>query len=343
MANIQSLNILSGKAWFKLGLFLMGGSLILLGIVPGVQAQSSNDLSNRLSRIENELETLNRAVYRGEAPPRVSSANPSLQAELEVRIQQLEGEMRELRGKIEEQNNRLNLLESTVSALSPGAAGNPASASAQTPAPRIVAPQEPPVQQFRWSSSADDGGAGDESVEDFNAPAAQAPALPQPQADISAGAPANQLGTLQQTVILDAAGNVEDATPPSDQAADAYENAFALLKNSQYEQAAAGFQDFIAAYPDHPLTGNAQYWLGETFYVRDNFERAARIFAEGYRKYPTGSKAADNLLKLGMSLGALDNKDDACVALRQLEKDFSEGPVPVLRRAEQEMQKLGCS
>ena len=69
--------------------------------------------------------------------------------------------------------------------------------------------------------------------------------------------------------------------------------------------------------PQDYLAGNAQYWMGETYYVRGRYQDAAVTFAEGYQKYPTNSKAPDNLLKLGMSLGQLGKKADACVAFAQ--------------------------
>ncbi len=125
-------------------------------------------------------------------------------------------------------------------------------------------------------------------------------------------------------------------------AAAAYENAFSLLKNGNYDAAEREFETFLQNNKGHPLAGNAKYWLGETFYVRGDFDRAARIFAEGYQQYPDGAKTADNLLKLGLSLSSIGNNKDACIALNQLKKDFSTGSGPVLRRAEQEMQRLGC-
>ena len=73
-------------------------------------------------------------------------------------------------------------------------------------------------------------------------------------------------------------------------------------------------RSFIQRYPNDSLAGNAQYWLGETYYVRKDYNNAAAVFAEGYQKYPKGGKAADNLLKLGMALGQLGQKTDACRA-----------------------------
>jgi len=128
-----------------------------------------------------------------------------------------------------------------------------------------------------------------------------------------------------------------------DNAAAMYENAFSLIKATNYKSAAAEFAKFLTQYPDHVLAGNAQYWLGETHYVRKEFDVAARVFAEGFQKYPNGSKVADNLLKLGMSLANLGKVKDACVALQQLAKNDYKDAGPVVRRAEQERARLKCN
>ncbi|MBI1301272.1 MAG: tol-pal system protein YbgF [Alphaproteobacteria bacterium] len=144
------------------------------------------------------------------------------------------------------------------------------------------------------------------------------------------------LGTLNQP---------QDGGAPtaSDPATLAYEAAYEYIKQRDFGAAEAAFASFLKSYPDHPLMGNAQYWYGETFYVRGNYDRSARIFAEGYQKYPQGQKAASNLLKLGMSLKGMGKQDDACIAFKQLQKDYDNAPVPVLKRAETEMQRINCT
>ena len=90
------------------------------------------------------------------------------------------------------------------------------------------------------------------------------------------------------------------------------------------------------------LAANAKYWLGETYYVRGEFKKSARIFAEGFQSFPESAKAPDILLKLGMSLAGMDKQREACVALSQVAIKFPAGNDPVLQRADQEMEKLGC-
>lgn len=307
MRKTRSMKLLMSGAALVAALFVFSSETL---------AQSSRELGNRLSRLENEIETLSRAIYRGEQPPTSNRAgDPSMQANTEIRLQELEIQIRDLTGKVEEvsfQNRQLkNQLERMASDmelrlgdLEGGNRARPNNAVSSAGASR-PSPAEPTL---------------------FNS---------NPAPTSNAGS--NTLGTLRMN-----ANAGSNANTTSDNAAAAYENAFSLLKSANYDAAEREFSDFLRNHKDHVLAGNAKYWLGETFYVRGDFERAARIFAEGYQQYPEGSKSADNLLKLGLSLSSIGNNQDACIALGQLEKENTSGSNPVMRRAKQEMAKLGC-
>src|SRR5690606_39797575 len=101
-----------------------------------------------------------------------------------------------------------------------------------------------------------------------------------------------------------------------------YNYAYGLLTQGEYEQAEQALRQFLDAHPDQPLSSNAQYWLGETYYIRGRFNDAAIAFAQGYQNYPSGSKAADSLLKLGMSLSAMGQKEDACLTFSQIRTEL---------------------
>ena len=123
---------------------------------------------------------------------------------------------------------------------------------------------------------------------------------------------------------------------------ESYDHAYTMLRERRYDEAEKAFKDFLDRYPGHNLAANAKYWLGETYYVRGDFEHAARVFAEGYQQYPKGPKGPDNLLKLGMSLAGLGKKNDACLTYSQLKKEYPSGSQPILLRAAQEKDRLGC-
>ncbi len=123
---------------------------------------------------------------------------------------------------------------------------------------------------------------------------------------------------------------------------DLYNEAFRLLNQNNYAGAEASFRQFTSLYNTDPLIGNAWYWLGETFYVRRDFVKSADSFRQGYKALPEGPKAGDNLLKLAMSLSALDKDGEACVVLRQVKKNFSSNSQALKAKTEQEIDRLGC-
>lgn len=312
---------------------------VLAGQAYGPAFAQSADVQNRLERIENELDTLNRAVYRGETPPPSARAAIGMneQADAEVRFQQMEGEIRDMRGKLEEQGHQLRQLTEKLelmnadqqlansSASTPDyserAADTAADGSIYTAPDGRQAMAEPDARNLTQSLATDRPASGAYTQEDLD--------------NILQNPTQQPLGTLTQ----DESGEVINSNDP---AAALYENAFAKLKAGNFDTAERDFQKFLNENPNHELTPNAQYWLGETYYVRGDFERAARLFAEGYQKYPKSSKLADNLLKLGMSLAGMGNKADACVALSQLEDSKFKSAANVQRRAVQEMSRLGC-
>jgi len=129
---------------------------------------------------------------------------------------------------------------------------------------------------------------------------------------------------------------------PAGSASDQYNFAFGLLKQADYPAAEAALRSFVRQHPDDGLAGSAQYWLGETYFARGNYSEAAVAFAEGYKRYPKGAKAPDDLLKLGMSLARANQKQNACTAFTKLDHDFPNPGSAIKERARDEKKKLGC-
>ncbi len=293
------------------------GVLPLCFLSPVVLAQNADV---RLDRLENEIQTLSRAVYRGEAPSPLAYSgggydDPRAQADAGVRVQQLEVELRQLNGRLEEQSYEIRQLRTELERFTSDArlrfdvleGGGTGIGAARGATPFA----SPPVQQgggYQWRSQ----------IEQTPPPSQQAQPQKQQQQPMSSGA------------------------VPSDGGAQSYDSAFSLLKAARYNDAEVEFLAFLKKYPQHKLVSNAKYWLGETYYVRGKYSQAAQVFAEGFQLFPKGTKAPDNLLKLGMSLSAMGKKDDACLALLQIDKEFSGVAGPVQRRASQEISRLGC-
>lgn len=101
-----------------------------------------------------------------------------------------------------------------------------------------------------------------------------------------------------------------------------YDLALAALKEQDFHSAEKRFADFIVNFPDSNLQSNAHFWYGETFYHRGLFDRAFSIYLKGYKKFPTGPKAADSLLKAAFCLSSLNKKGDACNMLNRITREF---------------------
>lgn len=122
----------------------------------------------------------------------------------------------------------------------------------------------------------------------------------------------------------------------------AYETAYGYLLQRDYGSAESAFNDFLKKFPNDSLSGNAQYWLGETYFVRGQYKAAAGAFLKGYQTYAQSGKAADSLLKLAMSLDRLGQKDAACSSFAELATKFPTAPQNVRSRAQSERQRVGC-
>ena len=129
---------------------------------------------------------------------------------------------------------------------------------------------------------------------------------------------------------------------PEKEPKDVYQRAYNMLSKGNYEAAEVAFIKFIKDYSDHSLTSNAYYWLGESFYVRKKYIQAAQNFAAGYKRFPKGSKASAQLLKLGISLYALNKNKEACSTFAKLNKEFTNLPLSISSRAKTYKEKLEC-
>lgn len=302
-----------------------------LAAAPAAAQQDVSALVDRIGRLERTVTDLQRSVYSGSPPPAGSLSGPvdaGAQAALPnllTKVQQLEAQIRQLTGRVEELGYQLQRVSERtdkiqsdtdlrLQALEGGAAPqSDAGASSAPPAP-------PP-------SAAAGGGSG---------------------AATTLGAPPRPLGQLSQVESMQA-GSAKPAAPAPQQAAlpsgsieQQYQAAFDYLVKHDYDRAESAFRAFVAKHPGDALAGNAQYWLGETYYVRQRYQDAAVAFLEGYQKYPKSPKAADNLLKLGMALGQVGQKAEACTTFGRLQKEFPDAPTNIKRRVTQESQRLQC-
>jgi len=121
-----------------------------------------------------------------------------------------------------------------------------------------------------------------------------------------------------------------------------YEFATSFLKVGDYNMAERAFREFVETNPDHKLSGNAQYWYAETFRIRQLYTDAASAYLEGYQKYPKSEKAPINLLKLGVALVQIGEKDQGCLMIAGVKKQYPEATQSVLQKAKYEEKKFEC-
>ena len=290
------------------GMALLAGTMLWSG---PAAAQADVNLQGRLNRLENDIQTLNRQVFRGGPVPQGGSSASggvpsSLAADFEVRLSRLEGELQTLTGKYEE----------TVFGIS----------QARERLDKLSSDLEYRLSELESKLNA------------APAPAAENQSAPPAKGRNETAAAAPPKAPAQQQATAAAAAKL-----PAGSAQEQYDYAFGLLRAADYANAEVALGSFIKSHPDNSLTSNAHYWLGETYYVRGKYGDAAAAFAEGYQKFPKSSKAADNLLKLGMSLGQLNQKKEACLSFAELGSKFPDASAAIKRRADQERGRLNCS
>jgi len=139
-----------------------------------------------------------------------------------------------------------------------------------------------------------------------------------------------------------AAATPASAPEPETNPKQLYETAYGYLLQRDYGAAESAFDEFLRRHPNDPLAGNAQYWLGESLYVRGQYRAAAGAFLKGYQTYGKSAKAPESLLKLAMSLQRLGQKDAACSSFNELSTRFPSAPSHVKSTAQTERQRAGC-
>ena len=134
----------------------------------------------------------------------------------------------------------------------------------------------------------------------------------------------------------------EEKILPKTNPKDQYNFATSLLKLGDYTTAERALREFVIDNPEHNLAGNAQYWYAETFRIRQLYTDAASAYLEGYQKYPKSEKAAINLLKLGVSLVQIGEKDQGCLMIKGVKKEYPKAKQSVLQKAKYEEKKFDC-
>jgi tol-pal system protein YbgF len=333
---------------------LRGAAPLVLVLVMALPAAAQQDrtTAERLDRIERDMNMLQRQVYRGAPTSVPGSGDPATAANVEIRMERIEAQMRDLTGRVEEVHNGLDQLRQRVEQINSDIdvrlGGSGAAASAAPPGRPSQRSPPPPGDPGRVAGAGSPPPGGPTGL---MPPGTVVPA-PGGGGNPNSGGLNAIFNTL--TPPGERGAPPPAAAPPSDAAAaegdrpsgsptHQFNHAFGLVKQADYPGAETALKAFIRDHPNDPLAGNAQYWLGETYYARNKYPEAAAAFAEGYKRYPKGPKAADGLLKLAMALAHADQKKSACVVLTQLDQAFPHPSGAIRDRAAAEKKRVGCS
>ena len=156
-------------------------------------------------------------------------------------------------------------------------------------------------------------------------------------------APANQTPADRATAAPDSAARQQAAVrAASPEVRAAYNRGHRYIEAQDYGRAATALQEFLQRYPDEPLAANAQYWLGESYYLQGQYKKSARAFLTEIKKYKGGSNPSESYLRLGMSLARLGESKAACTTFAEIPKRFPAAPDHVRRQTGIERNRIGC-
>ncbi len=293
-----------------------------------------------LEIIKNDLRTLEKAVYSGSIDIQTqtgSNLNSEIDSNSEdvltrhlLKLSEIEDQFRQLTNKFEEINFKLDKLSNRLS--------------------KIQADNQIRFQDLEsnLNSSADSTQLTSKPKTDKNK---VLPGSSQPQdlgsisyKDTETSETSQQIQSVDTTasIVTETFQSEEKILPENLTPEKQYEFATSFLKVGDYSTAERAFREFVISNSDHELAGSAQYWYAETFRIRQLYTDAASAYLEGYQKYPKGKKAPINLLKLGVSMVQIGEKDQGCKMINGVEMQYPNANQSVIQKAKYESKKFEC-
>ena len=295
----------------------------------------NHNIYETIEQLQKDIKTLERAVYSGSTNlnNEINNTNTSLDVNSEdvltrhlLKLTEIETQFQNLTNRFEEINFKLDKLSNRLS--------------------KVQADNQIRFQDLENATIIND----DKKTLAQNSKDKTLPGSSQPQ-DLGSISykDTNTNETIQQTQSIDTTATIitetfqaEEKILPSESPENQYEFATSFLKVGDYSTAERAFREFVQTNPEHKLAGNAQYWYAETFRIRQLYTDAASAYLEGYQKYPKGEKAPVNLLKLGVSMVQIGEKDQGCKMINGVEKQYPDANQSVIQKAKYESQKFEC-
>ena len=317
--------------------------LILNLFFINISFADNHNIYETLEIIKNDLKTLERAVYSGSIDVKANT-NDSSVSDLDqnsedvltrhlLKLSEVEDQFRELTNKFEEINFKLDKLSTRVS--------------------KIQADNQIRFQDIETNISSGNISSVENQLSSKPKTDEQKvlPGSSQPQdlgtisyKDTETNDTSQQIQSVDTTasIVTETFQSEEKILPQDLNPVEQYEFATSFLKVGDYSTAERAFREFVLSNPDHELAGSAQYWYAETFRIRQLYTDAASAYLEGYQKYPKGKKAPINLLKLGVSMVQIGEKDQGCKMINGVELQYPNANQSVIQKAKYESKKFEC-
>ena len=306
-------------------------------IICSVSTADNHNIYETLELIQKDMKTLEKAVYSKAAESNSASVNVSNQnlnsedvlTRHLLKLTEIESQFQKLTNRFEEINFKLDKLSNRLS--------------------KVQADNQIRFQDIENILSID-GKIKSVTKKDTKKNNKALPGSSEPQDLGSISYKDNATNeTTQQIQSVDTTSSVvtetfkaEEKILPNESPKKQYEFATSFLKVGDYTTAERAFREFVLSNPNHELAGNAQYWYAETFRIRQLYTDAASAYLEGYQKYPKGKKAPINLLKLGVSMVQIGEKDQGCKMINAVEKQYPKANQSIIQKAKYESQKFEC-
>ena len=311
----------------KILIFLTKISLILIIVVFNLHktyAEEKDLILQQLNILQQDIKTLEKAVYSKDVKTTgLSNDGTDILTKHLLKLSELEEQFKILTNNFEEINFKLDKLSNRITKVQTDNQMRFQDIE-KTGLNKVGSAASSEPKKLPGSSESQDLG----SISDSDMAAAKQ--IQETQSIESVG-----------TVVTETASRAEKILPdnsPEEQ----YKFAISFLKIGDYETAEFALREFIEVNPKHDLAGNAQYWYGETFRVRQLYQDAATAYLDGYQKYPKSSKAPVNLLKLGVMLVQIGEKEQGCSMILGVKKQYPKANQSVIQKAEYENKKFNC-
>jgi len=311
--------------------------IFLLIFLPNITFSDNHNLNEILEIIQKDLKTLEKAVYSESINTQNSNSQKGFDKNSEdvltrhlLKLSEIENQFQELTNKFEEINFKLDKLSNRLSKVQ---ADN--QVRFQDVEKALSSGEVNKKLTSRTKKKLEKNLPGSSEPQDLGSISYKDTVTDQATQKIESVETTSSI----VTETFESEQNILPNASPEKQ----YEFATSFLKVGDYGTAERAFREFVITNPEHKLSGNAQYWYAETFRIRQLYTDAATAYLEGYQKYPKGEKASINLLKLGVSMVQIGEKEQGCKMIDAVEKQYPKANQSVLQKAKYESKKFECS